>query len=154
MHVLDTAWQSLEREFDVACSAAARAASERTTANLNQIFRRLRHYENEEQWIGALRDGAAQHSAAFGIFTLKDGSVVLRAQQNLQAEEGLRFRAAEASAFSAAIESRDPVVALRTAGELGAALQSKDAGAARSPVSDRKWSARRRSIARRGEQGL
>ncbi|HEX4170083.1 MAG TPA: hypothetical protein VHZ55_31845 [Bryobacteraceae bacterium] len=128
MHSLDTAWQSLERQFELACSDATRTARQRLIADLNQIFRRLRHYENEEQWMGALRDGVCQHAARFGIFTLKDGVLRLRAQQNLDVREDLEFATAGASAFVAAIESRDPLVALQTAGEVGPALQSKDAG--------------------------
>ena len=128
MHALDTAWQSLEREFELACSDATRTARQRITAELNQIFRRLRHYENEEQWIGALRDGVSSHATRFGIFTLKDGVLRMRAQQNLELGEDLEFAAAGASAFLAAIESRDSLVALQTAGEVGTALQAKEAG--------------------------
>ncbi len=153
MHVLDTAWQTLEREFDIACAAAARAAREQITANLNQIFRRLRHYENEEQWIAALRDGVAQHAHAFGIFTVKDGIARLRAAQNLQLDDGYTLPVADASAFSAAVESRDPVVALRAAGEVGRGVAVAECGRTRSPISRCQWIACRSPAARLGGQG-
>jgi hypothetical protein len=89
---------------------------------LNQIFRRLRYYEGEDQWIGAVRDGVSNFAAQFGIFTQKDNVCLLRAQANLGVPENLEIRAASAHAFAAALESRDPVVALRSRGEVGPSL--------------------------------
>jgi hypothetical protein len=93
------------------------------TADLNQIFRRLRHYQNEEQWISALRDGLSLFAGAFAIFVQQDSSLfVMRAQHNLPVEAALQIRISSARAFAAAIESRDSIVTLRTPAEVGPAL--------------------------------
>ncbi|MDQ2713151.1 MAG: hypothetical protein M3Y24_13150 [Acidobacteriota bacterium] len=129
MHVLEPAWETLKRDFDSACLAARRTARSQLTAELNQIFRRLRHYENEEQWIAAVRDGAAKFSGAFGLFTSTNRTLHLRAQVNLDAPADLTFETSSASAFAAAIESGEPTVALRTPGEVGSALSVSDLSA-------------------------
>lgn len=107
-----------------ALETARETARSQLLSELNQIFRRLRHYQNEEEWIGALRDGGSKFADEFGIFIQKDGFLQLRAQQNLNAPDLLQFPATSASAFAAAIESHDTVVALRTAAEVSAALSS------------------------------
>ncbi len=122
MHALDSAWEVLQRDFDSACLQAGAAACLHLTADLNQIFRRLRHYESEDQWIGAVRDGVSKFAAEFGIFTQKEDVSRLRAEIGLGVPEGLEIRASSAHAFAAALESRDPVLALRSSGEVGAAL--------------------------------
>jgi len=72
-----------------------RAQSER----LNQLARRLRMAESGEEWKTILEEGAATYAGRVAVFT---------------AEE-----VAEVPAFATAIESRDTVVTMRTAGELG-----------------------------------
>lgn len=72
-----------------------RAQSER----LNQLARRLRMAESGEEWKSILEEGASTYAGRVAVFT---------------AEE-----VAEVPAFATAIESRDTVVTMRTAGELG-----------------------------------
>jgi hypothetical protein len=122
MHALETAWEALKRDFDSACLHAADSTRLRLTADLNQVFRRLRHYESEDQWIGAVRDGLSKFAGEFGIFTQKSDVFLLRAQQALGVPDGLEIAAASANAFAAASESRDPVVALRAPSEVGVSL--------------------------------
>src|SRR5690348_6686182 len=122
MHALETAWEALKRDFDSACLQAGDSTRLRLTADLNQIFRRLRHYENEEQWISAVRDGVSKFAGEFGIFTQKGDVSLLRAQENLDVPDGFEISAASAHAFATLLESRDPVVALRSASEVGVAL--------------------------------
>jgi hypothetical protein len=119
MHALEPAWQALQRDFDSACLDAANQARLEITRDLNQIFRRLRHYQNEEQWVSAVRDGAAKFASDFGIFVQKDSVFVLRAQQNLGVPGDLEVPPSAARAFASAVESKEPVVALRTPGEVG-----------------------------------
>ena len=123
MDVPVVAWEPVRAALEQACTVAAVSARRQLTSDLHQIFRRLRHYENEDQWMGALRDGVAQHANIFGIFRYKDGAVRLGAQQNLDAPRELEFAVRAASAFAAAVDSREPVVAMCTAGEVGEALR-------------------------------
>jgi hypothetical protein len=122
MHALETAWEALRRDFDSACLHAGDSARLRLTADLNQIFRRLRHYENEDQWISAVRDAVSKFAGEFGIFTQKDDVSLLRAQEGLGVPDGLEIKSVSARAFATALESRDPLVALRSSGEVGVAL--------------------------------
>jgi len=92
------------------------------TSDLNQIFRRLRHYQNEEQWVSAVNDGLSLFADVFAIFVQQDSFFVMRAQHNLPIEAGLQIQISSARAFSAAIESRDSIVALRTSAEVDHAL--------------------------------
>ncbi len=125
MHALESAWEALKRDFDSACLRAGDSMRLRLTADLNQVFRRLRHYENEDQWIGAVRDGISKFAGEFGIFIQKDGLFVLRAEQSLGVPDGLEIAAASAHAFAAASESRDSVVALRSSSEVGVSLSQE-----------------------------
>jgi hypothetical protein len=124
MHVLEPAWEALRREFDAACNRAAQAARSQTTHQLNQILRRLRSYQNEEEWIIGLLDGISQVARHVGIFVLNQDRLVLRGQRNLDLPTGYSFSIAESGAFANAIDSKDPVIALRTASEVTAPLSS------------------------------
>ena len=129
MHALDSAWDALKRDFDAAYSNAARAARRQMATDLNQVFRRLRQYENEEQWVAALLDGASRFAAQLAIFTYSAGDLRLRGQFNLNLPYHEPFPASSAHAFAAAIESSDPLVALRNASEVGPLLSSSDLSA-------------------------
>ena len=129
MHVLDSAWESLKREFESASQENQSKARRRITGELNRLFRRFRHYENSEQWTAAVRDGSALAAHNFAVFTLSGGELRLRAQQGLTLEEDLSFAATSVNAFRSAIDSRESIVALRRASEVGAALAVDDPGA-------------------------
>ncbi len=115
--------------IEVDAAKAMRAARALFAADLNQIFRRLRHFESEEQWLAALRDGVAQYASEFAIFTVGEGTLRMRSQQNMGLAESLEFPVASVPAFAAAIDSREPLVALRTASEVGSALRKGDTAA-------------------------
>jgi hypothetical protein len=89
---------------------------------LNQLLRRLRKYRTEAEWVAALLDGAGLFAGQAAVFALKDGVLTLRGQSNLAIAEGASFAISSAAAFAAAADSRDPVIALRTASEVGEAL--------------------------------
>ncbi len=129
MHVLDPAWEALKREFDAAAARARDTERHRLVADLSQIFRRLRDYQDEEQWAAALRDGAAQFASQFGLFLVDSGVLRLRHEQGLALPASLEFSASSARAFAAAIELRDSVVAMRSASEVGAELASDERAA-------------------------
>jgi hypothetical protein len=129
MHVLDSAWETLKREFESASQEKQIKARRQVTGELNRIFRRLRQYQSEEEWIGALRDGAALAARDFAIFTVGSGAARLRAQQGFALEQPLEIFLASANAFRSAVEACEPLVSLRRASEVGAALASGDPAA-------------------------
>ncbi len=128
MHALDQAWETIRREFDASCAQAARAARYQLTNELNQLLRRFRHYQDEAEWISALLDGATYFAQHVAIFSLQNDRLVLRAQANLDLPPELAFPLTSARAFASAIETRDPVIALRSAPEVTPDLSSPEPG--------------------------
>jgi hypothetical protein len=126
MHALDPVWDTMKLQFEAARSESAQAARSQITNELNQLLRRLRQYRTEGEWSSAILDATSQvvHQAA--LFTLQDGVLCLRGQQNLNLAEDLSFSPSTAAAFEAVISSKDTVVALRTPAEVGESLSSPD----------------------------
>lgn len=129
MHPLDSAWDALKRDFEEAVSQSARAARHQLAYELNQVVRRLRSYQNEAEWLSAVLDGAARFSQQAAIFSVQNGRACLRVKEGLDLPFDLSFEIKSAGAFAGAIDSKDPVVALRTAAEVGPALSSPDPAA-------------------------
>lgn len=94
------------------------------TRELNQILRRLRQYQTEGEWASAVLDGASRFVRKAALFLLRDGVLILRGQINMALPEQVGIALSSAAAFAAAVESRDPLVAMRTASEVGAALSA------------------------------
>jgi hypothetical protein len=94
------------------------------TRELNQLLRRFRHYRTEAEWISALLDGASQFIQQAAVFTFKDGVLLLRGQINLALPDQFSFPVSSTAAFASALESRDPVIALRTPAEVHSLLSS------------------------------
>ena len=124
MHVLHPAWESITREFEAACAKAASAARAQILHDLNQASRRLEQYQTEAQWISAILDGASHFAHQVAIFELRDGSLRLRGQRHFAIGEDLAFPIASAGAFESCIQSKDPVVALRTPAEVSETLST------------------------------
>ena len=129
MHPLDDAWEVVKKDFDSGCSQSARAARWELTNDLNQLLRRFRQYREEGDWISTLIESVSRFVPEAAIFEVAEANLRLRAQSGLSLPEHLTFSADEGGAFSAALNSQDPVVAMRSAGEVTAALQSSDAAA-------------------------
>jgi hypothetical protein len=102
------------------------AARLQLTNELNQLLRRFRSYTHEGEWIAAVNEGAARFAGESAVFAVDGRMLRLRAQSGLQCAPGLSMALSTASAFAAAVESKDPVVALRTSAEVGAALSTKN----------------------------
>jgi len=128
MHALDEAWETLKRDFDGACSQVARAARCQMTNELNQSFRRLRQYQTEGEWVSAILDAGSRFVQQMAVFTLNNGVATLRGQCKLKLPEHLSFAVASAGAFTGAVDTKDPVVALRTASEVTEALSTEETG--------------------------
>ena len=85
---------------------------------LNHFLRRLRQYRGEGEWVSTLLDGVSQFVEQAAVFAIEGGELRLRGKSNLDIAEDLAFPISSAGAFQAAIDSKDPVVTLRTAGEV------------------------------------
>jgi hypothetical protein len=127
MNALESAWESSKRDFGGESSETDGRDPRRITAELNQIFRRLRQYQNEEQWVTAVGDGLQAFATTFALFTVQGGTLRVRAQRNISLPEGSEFPLVSARALAAAVESRDSLVALRTRSEVGEQLCQTDA---------------------------
>lgn len=128
MHALDQAFETIRRDFDAACAQRARAARYQLTNELNQLLRRFRHYQNEAEWIAALLDGATRFAQHAAIFSLQNETLRLRAHSNLDLPAEITFPLASAPAFASAVESHDPIIALRTASEVTQDLAASEPG--------------------------
>jgi hypothetical protein len=124
MHALDQAWDTIKRQFDSACTQAERAAQCRITNELNQFLRRLRQYQTQGEWTSAVLDAAARFAQRVALFELNNAMLSLRKQHQLHLPEDLSFPVGSGAAFSAAIQAKDPIVALRTPSEVTPALGS------------------------------
>jgi hypothetical protein len=95
---------------------------------LNQLLRRFRHYETEADWISALLDGASRFAGQVAIFSIQNDTFRLRAQAKLDLPGDLSFSLSSAPAFASAVQTHDPIVALRTASEVTEHLAVPEAG--------------------------
>jgi hypothetical protein len=123
MQDFEAAARSVEREVE---SPERQAARLQLTNELNQLLRRLRSYSNEGEWATALNEGASRFAGESAIFAVESGTLRLRAQSGLRLTPTLSIPLNSAAAFSAAMQSKDPVVALRTPAEVGEALSNGD----------------------------
>jgi hypothetical protein len=126
MHVLEPAWETVKREFEAARGESEREARRRITYEFNQFFRRLRQYQAEADWFVAVLECAGKFASESAIFAVSGGKLELRGQHNLGLADGFSMAAKEAAGFAAAIESKEPTIALRSAGEVSEALGSAD----------------------------
>ena len=92
---------------------ARREASER----LNLAVRRIREFGDERQWTQSVADATDGFCERAAVFVVNGGNLELRAARKIEAKP-LSVALAAAPAFASTVESKDPLVALRTKGEL------------------------------------
>ncbi len=126
MHALDDACERIKQEYTAACSQAARAARSQVTNELNQVLRRLRSYKTESEWVSAVVDGASRLVHQVAVLELANGVLTVRGQHKLNVPENYSFPISSAAAFASAIQSRDPIIALRTPSEVSERLSGPD----------------------------
>lgn len=126
MHALDEAYERIKQEYTAACSQAARAARSQVTNELNQVFRRLRNYKTESEWVSAVVDGASRMVHQVALLELANGVLTVRGKHKLNVPENYSFPVSSAAAFAGAIESKDPIIALRTPSEVSERLSGPD----------------------------
>jgi len=121
--VLDLLLDNLRRDVDAICQQTARRARAEQLQQLNQIFRRFRAYQTETDWVHATLDAAGRYSNYVAVFSIVGDTLKLRGQTPAGLlEEDLAFPLSAAAAFASAIESKDPVTAMRTASEVSRPL--------------------------------
>jgi len=122
-HPLESIWPLVIREFDNACELSKTTSRRETVTELNQVARRLTNYKTQADWVDAILDGAAAFAEHTALFLVEKSSTLrLRGSRCLDLPDDLCFEAAIAPAFGAAIESREAVIALRTAQEVSETL--------------------------------
>jgi hypothetical protein len=98
---------------------SAETARRELIRKLNQITRRLRGFENERQWSNTLVDATRGFCGRAALFLIRDRKLHLETTRNFDdADLAAEVSLDEAPAFTAAIETRDTLVAMRTSGEL------------------------------------
>jgi hypothetical protein len=91
--------------------------------NLNQVARRLRGFEDERQWSNTLVDATRGFCGRAALFLIRDGRLHLETTRNFDdAALDNEVPLADAPAFQSAIDTRDTLVALRSASELSEAI--------------------------------
>jgi hypothetical protein len=106
-------------------SAMPSAAHRQMAHELNQLFRRFRHYEKEADWVRLVMEGLGAYVSQAALFAVVGNELVLRASLNLDLPAGVRLNSKDAAAFDAVLHSKEAVTALRTNGEVGAALAAE-----------------------------
>ena len=132
MHPLEQAWESVRRDFDAVCFQRARSAREATTTQLNQLLRRLRSYKKESEWLSILAESASMFAGQLAIFEVHGSELKLRIQRGMSLPEDLVMPVTPA--FASAVETKDTVVALRSAYEMGEALSHPEGRARLIPI--------------------
>jgi hypothetical protein len=86
---------------------------------LNQVTRRLRHYEDERQWSNALVDATRGFCGRAALFLIRDRRLHLETTRNFD-DADLRedIPLDSAPAFATGVETRDTLVVMRTSSEL------------------------------------
>ncbi len=119
--------QLFQSETEARVSTSVQAAERALAEHLNQSVRRLRQAGAFSEVAGILCDASSRFTNACAVFQVNENTVAGERLQGANEEAGERFRAirfiaAEAGAFAAAIESREPVVALCSAAEVSRAV--------------------------------
>src|SRR5580658_4309685 len=115
--------QLFQTETEARVSTSVQAAERAQAEHLNQSVRRLRQAAAFPEIAAILCDASAPFANACAVFRINENTVAgerLRGAAGEAAERfrQIRFGAAEAAAFAAAIDSREPVVALCSSAEV------------------------------------
>jgi len=124
MQSLEGLWRQITREFETAREQAAESERARVTGELNQVARRLCHYQRESDWCDAVLDGAARFTSEAALFAVNGDELVLKGTRNLALASDLRLSMGDARAFHGALESGEPSIVLCTKEEVSGAIAS------------------------------
>jgi hypothetical protein len=117
----------VEEQFRSAVESRVHAAimkvRREVAGRLNQAVRRLRSFENEDEWSRALVDATEGFCDRAALFIVNGPALRLQASRGVLSEAKIDNTPLEsAPAFAGAAESRDTIVASRTRGELSDAI--------------------------------
>jgi hypothetical protein len=126
MHPLEESWHGLKQQFDSAVSQSVRAARCQISNELNHCLRRLRQYREQAEWVSAVLDLASRFVNQIALFGVEKANLKLLGTCRLELPIDLSFAVSSAGAFADAIDSRDPVIALRTAANVSEHLSVAD----------------------------
>jgi len=111
----------LATQLDLAIQNSRQQARREAGEEFNQAARRLRQVQTQEEWAAALLDSAAPLASRAAVF-LVTGQALKGVCGHAPEIGGAEIPVSAAPAFASAIQSRDTVVAMRTAGELSEAV--------------------------------
>ena len=108
---------------DIAANARSNARRD-LSEQLGRAVRRLRDFESEQLWSQALLEGTKGFCDRAALFVVNGPSLELRAARGFEHSTNFKVPLHTAPAFSAAVETRDTVTAMRTHGELSEPVAS------------------------------
>jgi hypothetical protein len=119
--------QLFQSETEARVSTSVQAAERALAEHLNQAVRRLRQATAFPEMAAILCDASAPFADACAVFQVNENTIAGERLRGASAEaaerfRGTRFGAAEAAAFGAAIDAREPLVALCSAAEVSPAV--------------------------------
>lgn len=119
--------QLFQTETEARVSVSVHAAEQALAEHLNQAVRRLRQAAGFSEMAAILGDASQPFATTCAVFHASEGDIGGEHLRGAAAEtaarfDALRFPASEAAAFAAAIESREPVVALCSPAEISPAV--------------------------------
>lgn len=100
------------------------------TSRLSQIARRLRTFENEQQWSQSFVRSTDGFCGRAALFVVNQGFLELRAARGFENAPAIteKIALASAPAFASAVDTKDAVVAMRTPRELSEAVATMVGG--------------------------
>src|SRR5579862_6071977 len=117
---LSAAQRHFDRLEELLAARQAEASQEsKTIAALNRALRRLRS-AREQDWAAIVNEAASGFASRAALFNVQDDALRLYAAPGRMPLETVPF--ASAPAFKAAIDTNDPVTAVRTRGEMSAPI--------------------------------
>lgn len=117
---IEAAGQRWRLHYEEKLASERLAASRRISEHFNQVGRRLREAETERQWAGVLVDGVGAYAKRVALFSVQEGAVKLTPTGT--SFEPIEIPLADSPALASAVETRQPVVTLFSAGQLSSAL--------------------------------
>jgi hypothetical protein len=125
--ILETRISQLSVEMEGLFAEARERGRRELADQLNQAVRRLRQSTDIQELQGTLIDSAAVFCTGAALFCIEDGVAKGEGIRGVSPESqatfaGLEIPLAAAAALAGAVESRDPVIAVSTPGEVSTAM--------------------------------
>lgn len=117
---IEAAGERLRVQYEEKLGEERLAASRRTSEHLNQTGRRLREAATEQEWAGVLLDGVSAYATRVALFTVEGAAVKLMQTGTFRGP--IEVAVADSPALAAAVETKEPVATLFSAGQLSSGL--------------------------------